>query len=182
MAIEFKILDFLQSIRIPVLDSIMSFVTKLGNFGIVWIALAIVLICIPKTRKSGVILFAALAVDIILCNGILKNIFVRLRPCDINTTIQLLIPRPSGYSFPSGHTSSSFAAVTALFLAKEKKIWIPALVLAILIAFSRMYLYVHFPTDILGGIAVGILSGIIGKYLIEKYIKIKTLKFNNNKN
>lgn len=182
MEFEFKILDFLQSIRIPILDTTMCFVTKFGNWGIVWIALAVVLLIIPKTRKSGLIVLVALIVDIFLCDLVMKNLFVRLRPCDINTTVQLLIPRPDGYSFPSGHTSSSFAAVTALFLAGEKKIWIPAFVLAILIGFSRMYLYVHFPTDVLAGIAVGILSGIIGKFFVNKFIQLRNLKLNKSEN
>ena len=116
---------------------------------------------------------AALVLDMILCNGILKHVFARVRPCDVNTTIQLLVPRPSDYSFPSGHTAASFAAVAALFFAGQKKLWKPALVLAVLIAFSRLYLYVHYPTDILGGIAVGVLCGYIGARCVQ-YFSMKT--------
>lgn len=107
----------------------------------------------------------ALIADLILCNGILKNLVARTRPYDVNTVVNLLIEKPVDYSFPSGHTAASFAAVTALYLAGEKKLWKPALVLSILIAFTRMYLYVHYPTDILGGIAVGIISGYIGFFI-----------------
>lgn len=113
----------------------------------------------------------ALVFDVILCNGILKNAVARTRPFDVNTGISLLVKKPTDYSFPSGHTAASFAAVTVLFFAKEKYRY-PALVLAVLIAFSRLYLYVHYPTDILGGILVGILCGVIA-YLITK----KKLKF-----
>ena len=116
---------------------------------------------------------AALVLDVILCNGVLKHVFARVRPCDVNTTIQLLVPRPSDYSFPSGHTAASFAAVAALFFAGQKKLWKPALVLAVLIAFSRLYLYVHYPTDILGGIAVGVLCGYIGARCVQ-YFSMKT--------
>ena len=116
---------------------------------------------------------AALILDMILCNGILKHVFARVRPCDVNTTIQLLVPRPSDYSFPSGHTAASFAAVAALFFAGQKKLWKPALVLAVLIAFSRLYLYVHYPTDILGGIIVGVLCGYIGARCVQ-YFSMKT--------
>ncbi|MEE1242887.1 phosphatase PAP2 family protein [Frisingicoccus sp.] len=168
---EIKILDLIQSIRTPVGDMLMCFITKLGNAGIIWILLAVILLMIPKTRKSGIILAVALCVDLVLCNGILKNLFVRIRPCDVNTSIQLLIPRPHDYSFPSGHTAASFAAVAALYLAGEKKIWPPVLVMACLIAFSRMYLYVHYPTDILGGILVGFLSGYIGWKIVKLIIK-----------
>ena len=135
----------------------MRFVTSLGNFSIAWVMLALVLILIPKTRKIG------------LCNVILKNIFVRPRPCDVNTAINLLIPRPSGYSFPSGHTSASFAAVAALYFSGERKIWKAALALAILIAFSRMYLYVHYPTDVLGGIICGIICGCVSWWCIRRF-------------
>lgn len=116
---------------------------------------------------------AALVLDMILCNGVLKHVFARVRPCEVNTTIQLLVPRPSDYSFPSGHTAASFAAVAALFFAGQKKLWKPALVLAVLIAFSRLYLYVHYPTDILGGIVVGVLCGYIGARCVQ-YFSMKT--------
>ena len=113
------------------------------------------------------ILAAALVVDVILCNGILKHLVARTRPCDVNTAIRLLIARPHDFSFPSGHTAASFAAVTALYLADEKKLWKISCVVAVLIAFSRLYLYVHYPTDVLGGLAVGILSGMAGYYGIR---------------
>lgn len=167
---EFKFLNFLQTIHNPIMDAVMCFVSKIGNVGMVWILLAVVLFFFSKTRRSAVILLTALVVDVILCNGILKNAIGRIRPCDVNTAIQLLIPRPSDFSFPSGHTAASFAAVTSLMLAHEKTLWKPAMVLAILIAFSRMYLYVHYPTDILGGILVGIVSGCLGYFIFKKFV------------
>ena len=100
--------------------------------------LAIALLINTKTRKSGWILMAALLVDLILCNGVIKNAVARTRPYIINSSIQLLIDQPKEFSFPSGHTAVSFTAVTALFLAKEKILWKIALVLAVLIAFSRL--------------------------------------------
>lgn len=172
---EIEILNAIQHLHTPIFDRVMCAVTGLGNAGILWILLAVVLLAIPKTRKSGYIVMAALVLDVILCNGVLKHVFARVRPCDVNTTIQLLVPRPSDYSFPSGHTAAAFAAVSALFFAGEKKLWKPALVLAILIAFSRLYLYVHYPTDILGGIAVGVLCGYVGARCIRHFsIKTKT--------
>ena len=140
----------------------MSNITKLGNAGIVWILLTIVLLLIPKTRKSGLILAAALIVDLILCNGILKPLIARIRPFDVNSAIQLIVAKPHDYSFPSGHTAASFTAVMALYLVGEKKLWKIALVFAVLIAFSRLYLYVHYPTDVLGGIITGAIAGYIG--------------------
>ncbi len=168
---ELRFLDFLQTIHTPLLDKILAFITSLGNAGIIWIALAVVLLILPKTRKTGIIVAAALLMDLVLCNLILKNLVARVRPYDINTAIAILIKKPLDFSFPSGHTAASFAAMTALFLAKMKKAWIAALILAVLIAFSRLYFYVHYPTDVLGGAVVGILSGIIGYAIVEKIDK-----------
>jgi len=168
---ELRFLDFLQTIHTPLLDKILAFITSLGNAGIIWIVLAVVLLILPKTRKTGIIVAAALLMDLILCNLILKNLVARVRPYDVNTAIAILIKKPLDFSFPSGHTAASFAAMTALFLAKMKKAWIAALVLAVLIAFSRLYFYVHYPTDVLGGAVVGILSGIIGYAIVEKIDK-----------
>lgn len=172
---EIEILNAIQGLRTPIADHIMCAVTSLGNVGMIWILLAVVLLALPKTRKSGAIVIAALILDMIVCNGILKPLFSRVRPCDVNTAIQLLVPRPSDYSFLSGHTAASFAAATALFFAGEKKLWKPALVLAVLIAFSRLYLYVHYPTDILGGIAVGVICGYAGMICV-RYYNNRTIK------
>ena len=161
MSFELEILNQLQKLHTPVLDKIMVFITNLGSAGIIWIILTVVCLIIPRTRK----------VDLILCNGILKNLVARTRPCDVNKSIQLLIKRPWDYSFPSGHTAASFASVTALYLAGEKKLWKPALALGCVIAFSRMYLYVHYPTDILGGVIIGILSGVLGYKIIRRILK-----------
>lgn len=173
MEIELKILDLIQRIRTPLGDHIMYMITKLGNAGAVWILLAAMLLLISKTRKSGVMLILTLTVDFVLCNGILKPCIARIRPCDVNTAVSLLIARPGDFSFPSGHTAASFAATSALYFAGERKLWKPALVLSVLIAFSRLYLYVHYPTDILGGIIVGIVSGYIGCRMAAKLEEMK---------
>lgn len=167
MSIEFKILDFIQTLHTPVLDKIMVGVTKLGDVGIIWIILTAILLIIPKTRRTGGVMLVALVVQTVLCNVILKNLFARTRPYDVNTTVQLLVPKLHDFSFPSGHTSASFTAVSALYFSKDK-LWKPALILAYLIAVSRLYLYVHYPTDVLGGLLLGVLSGYIGYKIMEK--------------
>ena len=162
MNIELSILDWIQTLLTPFLDKIMVFITRLGDAGIIWILLSIVLLLIPKTRKSGAVMVVALVVDVLLCNIVLKNLVARTRPYDVNTGVHLLVAKLHDYSFPSGHTAASFASVTALYLAGEKKLWKFALVLACLIAISRLYLYVHYPTDVLGGILFGVISGYLG--------------------
>ena len=117
-------------------------------------------------------------IDLLLCNVLLKNLVARTRPYDVNTGIQLLVAKLRDYSFPSGHTAASFASATALYFAGEKKLWKPALVLACLIAVSRLYLYVHYPTDVLGGVVIGIIAG----YLGYRLVKVLEDKFSRMKN
>ena len=123
MVFELQFLDWLQTLQTPILNEIMKAVTHLGDAGALWIILAAVLLAFPKTRKSGAIVAAALIVDLVLCNGILKNIFARTRPFDVKEGISLLITAPKDFSFPSGHTAASFTAVAALYFAGEKKLW-----------------------------------------------------------
>ena len=173
---ELQILDALQKIHTPIIDILMCGITRLGDAGMIWILLCIVLLLMPKTRKSGMVLLAALLADLLICNVILKPTIQRIRPFDVITDIELLVKRPLDYSFPSGHTAASFTSVMALYLAGEKKLWIPALVLAVLIAFSRLYLYVHYPTDVLGGMIIGVISGALGYWLVQKAEESKKRK------
>ena len=168
MSIELNILDWFQTLHTPFLDKLMVFITSLGNAGIIWIVMTIVFLLIPKMRKTGAIMAAALIIDLLLCNVILKNLVARTRPYDVNTGVQLLVSRLHDYSFPSGHTAAAFASVTALYLAGEKKLWKPVLVLACLIGISRLYLYVHYPTDVAAGIAFGLLSAFLAVMLVRK--------------
>ena len=177
MNIEFQILDSLQKIHTPTLTAVMKVITTMGDAGIIWIMLAAVLILIPKTRKTGIVVAIALLLDLIICNGLLKNLVARTRPYDIQTAVKILIRKPADYSFPSGHTAAAFAATMGLYFAKDrdKRLWIPALGLSVLIAFSRMYFYVHYPTDILGGAVIGMLCGYLGAKLAGMLEKKKTL-------
>ena len=112
----------------------------------------------------------ALMIEVVICNGILKNLVARERPCWIDHTVTMLIKIPKDFSFPSGHTSAAFATVVPMLYMHRRK-GILALILAVAIAFSRMYLFVHFPTDILGGMIIGILSGILSILLVQKMEK-----------
>lgn len=173
MGIEFQILDFIQGFRTPFGDTVMPLISSLGNAGCLWIGLTVILLLLPEKRKSGGILLAALLFDLLLCNILIKPLVARVRPCDVNTAVELLIAHPVDMSFPSGHTAASFASVAALYLAGERKLWKISLVLTVLIAFSRLYLYVHYPTDVLGGAVIGILSGYLGFRCAEALRKAK---------
>lgn len=168
MAFEFEILDYIQTLHHPVLDKVMVFVTSLGNGGMIWILLALVLIGIKKYRPCGIAVLLSLILGLVIGNGVLKPMITRDRPCWINTEIAMLIASPKDYSFPSGHTLASFEAAAALFCFKKP--WgIAAAVIGALIAFSRMYLYVHFPTDILGGLLLGILFGTVSAICVKRF-------------
>ena len=162
MNFDMAILDLIQSdIRTGFMDAIMPFITQLGDAGLIWIILSIGLIIPKKTRKIGFVMIIALILNGIICNIILKPMLARIRPFDVNTAVKLLINKPRDFSFPSGHTSASFTAASVLFFRKSK-LFVPSLVLAFLISFSRLYLYVHYPSDVLAGLVLGILCGYIG--------------------
>lgn len=165
---ELQILHMIQGWRTDWLDDVMVFITKTGDKGLVWISLCALLLMFPRTRKCGVAVGLSLILTTILGNEIIKNIVRRPRPFTVDTSVTLLIPRPGQYSFPSGHTSNSIAAAFSIFLFYRKP-GIGALVLAGLIAFSRMYLFVHYPTDILAGIALGIIDALLIRFLIRKW-------------
>ena len=183
LAVNFDrpILDWIiANLRNPVFDVLMPFITIFGDAGIFWIACALVCIIIPKTRKMGFSMGAALLIGVLLCNVTLKPLCQRPRPYDyqhdvFQKVIPLIIERQHDFSFPSGHTIASFEACTVMLLG-SKKLGIPATLLAILIAFSRMYLYVHYPTDVIASVILGTLFGIIG-YAIAKKIPMKRGKY-----
>lgn len=157
---DFSILYVLQHLHNAVLDRVMVGITSLGNAGWIWIALTAVFLILPKYRKCGVRMAIALILDLILCNLVLKPLAARPRPCWIDEQVKLLVAAPKDYSFPSGHSAASFAAAVSIFVMHKKE-GAAALILACLIAFSRLYLFVHFPTDVLAGIAVGFICAFL---------------------
>lgn len=166
-----------------IMDMLMKYITKLGDAGIFWIALSIILLIPKKTRRTGAAMGVSLLLGVIIGNGILKNLVARPRPYDIanpvRTRSDLLISPPTDYSFPSGHTLASFEAATALF--KDHTVYgFLAFVLALLIAFSRIYLQVHYPSDVLGGAILGFLLGLLGSSIVravcDKWAKRKARK------
>ena len=168
---ELAVLDWIQAhLRCGFLDAVLPVISWTCDHGEIWILLAAVLLFWKKHRWTGVSVSFALILDLICCNMILKPLVGRIRPFAVNTAVELLTAAPTDASFPSGHTAASFAAVFAL-RASGSPLWKPAAVLASVIAFSRLYLYVHWPTDILGGIVVGAAVGVAGAWIAKRLRK-----------
>jgi len=170
MAWELSLLHWFETLHTPVLNTIMKCITSLGNAGIFWILLTLVCLCIARYRRCGAAMALALIFSLIFTNLIIKNIVVRPRPFWVDPTFNLLISAPTDYSFPSGHSSASFAAAAACFSQRRKE-GIALLVLAALIAFSRLYFTVHYPTDVLCGILLGCVYGAAGGIITNKIVK-----------
>lgn len=163
---EFELLDWLQGIHGPWLDQAMVFVTSLADHGRLWICLGLVFLCFSRTRRLGLAVLLSIGLGFVTGNLLLKNLFARSRPCWIQSQVPLLVRVPRDYSFPSGHTLVSFEGAVCIWNS-HKRWGTAALVLAALIACSRMYLFVHFPTDILGGAVLGIVNGGIGIWMVK---------------
>lgn len=162
---DFSVLDAIQnSLKCGFLDWFTVFLSYLTTSGIIWIAAGVVLLFFKKTRVTGIILLAALAVGFLTSELLLKHIVNRPRPFTVNTGFSLLIQAPSGASFPSSHSCLAAAATTVL-LARLRKPGYIALALTICIAFSRLYLYVHYPTDVLCGLVLGVLCALFALWL-----------------
>ncbi len=175
--LEHEILLFIQEyIRADWLEGFMKAVTFLGNGGWFFIVLGILLAAHPKTRTCGFLLLAALAVDAVVLNLGLKNIVQRVRPYDQFPDLILIIERQADFSFPSGHSGCAFAAAGVLLLAPPKgrrAFGRGMLALAVVIGFSRLYVGVHFPTDVLAGAAVGFLSALLVVFLYRRQERAK---------
>lgn len=172
VSFDLPILDWIQAnLKNGFGDVFWPVITLFGDGGIFWIAVAVVLLIFPKTRKTGIGMGIALVMGVIVCNITLKPLVGRVRPYDfqesLGVTIPLLTERMHDFSFPSGHTIASFEASVVIF-RNYKKAGIAAIILACLIAFSRLYLYVHYPTDVIFSIVVGTIFAIIGDHLAGK--------------
>lgn len=166
--LEGSFLLFIQeSIRNPMLNRVLIFITSLGDAGMIWIVATIALLIPKKTRKAGFMSAVALLGSLLINNYLIKNLVQRPRPFVTFTDLQILIPTPSEFSFPSGHTSSSFAAAAVFFRHLPKKLGIPSVILASLVGFSRMYVGVHYPTDVIAGAIVGILLSYMAEALVD---------------
>lgn len=189
VGIDVAVYQFVDSIMNTALNTAMTIITHLGDTpGILWFVLGICLLIPRKTRKLGILLFAGLAISSLINNVCLKEIIQRPRPYNLDPSVWAnagytyewpgLIKQSSSWSFPSGHTSTSIGAAFALLLGCRKKelaVGIPAFIMSLLIGFSRIYVHVHYPTDVIAGAIVGIVAGIITYILFTKLVFPKAI-------
>jgi undecaprenyl-diphosphatase len=162
------IIDFINNnLKCPVMDFLMMIFSYAGVGGIIWLVPSIIMVFFKKTRAMGIMVICAMTIGFLIGELGIKNLVLRPRPYTLKPDIVLNISFPTGTSFPSGHSCSSFAAAT-IMRAKDKKLGIPALIVASLIAFSRLYNYVHYLSDVLGGIALGIICAFVVIFIFRK--------------
>lgn len=157
-----------QNLRFAALTPVMKLLSLLGDKGIFWIALTVVLLIFRRTRRVGIYCAASMVLTFLVVNCAIKPLVARIRPYDLFTEIQILVHAEHDFSFPSGHSANSFAVAWVLFRMTPKKYGVPAVVLAALIAFSRLYVGVHYPTDVLAGTAIAILLAELSLYALRR--------------
>jgi undecaprenyl-diphosphatase len=164
---EFRALDWIyENLRSRKADRIMHFVSVTGNLGVIWLAAALTLYITRVSPEASFCILGALFCSALLVNMVLKKLTHRTRPFILKEDRETLISPPCDFSFPSGHTFSSFAAATAIFL-NAPRLGILALIYASGIAFSRLYLYVHFLSDVLCSAVFGVATGMMVCYLFN---------------
>jgi undecaprenyl-diphosphatase len=168
LSFDLPILDWIQAnLQSDFMDKFMPFITVFGDAGIFWMVISALFVIFPKTRKTGLGMAFAMMIGLVVCNITLKPLVARIRPYDLQAelgvTIRLLCDAQHDFSFPSGHTIASFEA--AVVMLKNRKLGIPAMILAVLISFSRLYLYVHYPTDVIASVILGTVFALIGDAL-----------------
>lgn len=185
ISFDWAILQFFEKLWNPVCDVIMVVSTYLGEGGICWIVLGLALLISKKTRKIGFLVLMGLIFASVI-NVCLKEIIQRPRPFNFTGWPAVLnypglVAKPTSWSFPSGHTASSFGAALPVLMRCKKKYGIPAIIVAILISISRIYLHVHYPTDVIVGCIVGLIGGFLAVLAYEKILPKLAEKFRANK-
>ncbi len=172
LAIDLQVLDSVAKLHKPFTNKVMKIITYLGNLGTVWFVLCVPFILSKKFRLTGFMMLLALVIAYLMGEVIIKHLVGRQRPCHSFSEEEQIINKPKFYSFPSGHTTSSFSIVAVTMMRCEPYIWIPVLCLAVLIGFSRIYLRVHYLTDVIVGMALGLLCGCASVGIINHFFAV----------
>lgn len=154
---DMKLLYLIQATHTRLSNEVMLFLTSLGNGFTIWMSIAVIMLLFRRTRRCGVLMMFSMLTAKLIGEDLLKPLIHRMRPCRTDYTVLLLIRRPGDYSCPSGHAAHSFASAGVIWL-ESKRLGRPALILAALIGYSRLYLFVHYPTDVLAGALLGLLT------------------------
>lgn len=169
--LDIEILEYVQTLSgNPVVDGFMVFMSKIGDNGIVWIMLSMILITSKKHRKAGIMALSALVLSTLFGELLLKHLIGRQRPFEDHEMFKALIETSSVYSFPSGHATSSFAVAgtVAWIFRKYSPLLLGA---AALVSLSRVYLFVHYPSDIVAGMILGLGCAAIVIQLYKRFVK-----------
>ena len=161
--------------RCEILNIFFKIITTLGNAGVIWILLTIAMILLPKYRKAGWTSAISLLLSVIIVNLLVKNLVARVRPYEVIDGLNLIVGKAGDWSFPSGHTSSSFAAALSILLSGHKWEGVGAMILAALIGFSRLYVGIHYPSDVLCGALFGIVCAIVAGLIMKKLGKFNLM-------
>ncbi|MCM1273229.1 MAG: phosphatase PAP2 family protein [Clostridium sp.] len=167
-----------EHLRTDIMTVIMKAITKLGDKGIFFIAVAVLLMVYKPTRKAGLAALLGLLINLLIVNVWLKNVVDRTRPYYVVQGLQSLLPPQTDSSFPSGHTSHAFVMVAVMWSTMKRKYGVIALVLAILIAFSRLYLGVHYPSDVLAGAVIGLIAGLVSVAIVKRWKQSDSIEEN----
>lgn len=168
MELDGNILLWIQdNLRSGILTPVMVFLSRIADYGMVWIFIGIILLCMRGTRKAGTAVALSMITNLLALNLVLKNLVDRIRPYEVIDGLTRLVPAEKSFSFPSGHAGHAFAAAVVIYAMLPKKYGIPALILAVLIAFSRLYVGVHYPTDVLAGSLIGTVIALLAVAVVR---------------
>lgn len=174
--LDYTVVRSITAIHRPAYDKVMVFFTRAGMGALIWwVAFVLPFVISRRYREVSAIMTAALGFNYLSGEQIIKRLVGRIRPSNMIDDDEMKISKPKDHSFPSGHTASSFCAFMVTLLCCSPLIWVPALVLACLISFSRLYLRVHYLTDVLGGMMLGLFNGALTVFVFTRFIFVSTV-------
>lgn len=162
-----------ENLRKEFLNPIVTFLTSLGDAGWFWIMLCVLMLFSKQSRKTGMTGLVALLIGFLITNLCLKNMVMRVRPYEMVEGLELIGKKAVDFSFPSGHSTASIAASVVFLIMLPRRYGVLAIALGILICFSRLYIGIHYPTDVIAGVLIGLFAAFTAVFLMNTR-KVKT--------